>query len=159
MKEANTSRPCGPVDRHPDRQTAPKSYPSDPLPALRSKELFDAKLSPRHPAPKSDMTKIEPSFELHGNDRTKCYTALRLRRAIRQRAPHAHAPRASARTASFTPRDPEGTLSEPAATAWSLRERSAGRAGRLKVPKNLSAGRSRSWRPQLSLRANTGSLA
>ena len=113
VKEANTSRPCGPFDRHRDRQTAPKSYQPDPLPASRSKELIEAKLSPGHPAPKSDMAKIEPSFELRGNDHGRLATAVRLRRAIRQHAPLAHVPRASVGPPRSRLATPKGRSASP----------------------------------------------
>lgn len=75
VKEANTSRPCGPVNRHQTRQATPKGSPSDLQPASRSMELNSADLSSRHAAPKSDALILEFSHELRGSAHTKRCTA------------------------------------------------------------------------------------
>jgi hypothetical protein len=144
VKEANTSRPCGPVNRRRIQPVTPKGSSPDPQPASRPMELTSAEHSAHHAAPKSDTAILELSHELRGSVRTKRCTAVRLRRAFRRRATPSSRAQSARPTALVTSYDPEGTLDEPAATAWSLRRRCAGRAGRLEAPKSLSAGRSRS---------------
>lgn len=158
VKEANTSRPCGPVDRPRILQETPKGSSPDTQPASRSMELNSADLSARRAAPKSDTTIQELSHELRGSAYTKRCATVGLRRAFRRREASRSRAQSALPNASVTPHDPEGTIDEPAATARPLRERSAGRAGCLVAPKNLSAGRSRSKRPRVSPSANTESI-
>jgi len=157
-KEANTSRPCGPVDRPRERRATPKGSSSDLQPVSRSSGLITCEPSRRQAAPKSDSAKLELSAEPHGSGRTKRCTTLGLRRASGRSATSRSRAQDDRLTALVTPRAPEGARGEPAATDWPPRERCAGRAGCIEAPKNLSAGRSRSGRPRLSLSTNAGSL-
>jgi hypothetical protein len=143
VKEANTSRPCGPVNRHRTWQATPKGSSSDPQPVSRPMELTSADLSSRYAAPKSDTAILELSHELRGSAHTKRCTAVGLQKAFRRRATPRSRAQSARLTALVTPHDPEGTLDESAATDWPLRRRCAGRAGRLEAPKSLLAGRSR----------------
>jgi hypothetical protein len=63
-KEVNTSRPCGPVAKHSDRQRDPKVSPTSRPLALRSKELITTDPLPCFAAPKSNSSALKLSSEL-----------------------------------------------------------------------------------------------
>jgi len=117
VEEANTSRPCGPVDRHRERRATPKGSSSDLQPVSRSSGLITWEPSRRQAAPKSDSAKFELSAEPHGCGRTKRYTALGLRRVVGRNAASRLRARGDRPTALVTPRAPEGARGESAATA------------------------------------------
>lgn len=158
MKEAKTSRPCGPIDKRRDRRVAPKGSSADRQPASRSMELFASVARHARPLRRATRRVSRPSSKLRGCARVKRCSARRLRRVVRRRATSCSRAQSDRQSALAPLCAPEGTRSETAAIVQPLRERNAGRAGRLEAPKNLSAGRSRSWRPRVSHLANAGPI-